>query len=75
VRGALYIPFCNWDGQHYLLLADLGYANPAAPYSIVCYPLFPLSIALTNTVLSNLYLAAFVNVTIFSFLFLWVYYA
>lgn len=75
VRGALYIPFCNWDGQHYLLLADRGYADPAARYSVTLLPLFPLSIALTKTVLLNLYLSAFVNVTIFSFLFLWVYYA
>lgn len=71
----LYIPFCNWDGQHYLLLADRGYADPAAQYSVGAYPLFPLSIALTNTVLLNLYRAAFVNVTVFSFLFVWVYYA
>ncbi len=71
----LYIPFCNWDGQHFLLLADRGYADPSAQYSVGCHPLFPLSIALTNTVVSNAYLAAFVNVTIFSFLLLWVYYA
>jgi Gpi18-like mannosyltransferase len=75
VRDTLYIPFCNWDGQHYLLLADWGYGSHAAQYSAGFYPLFPLSISLTNTVLSNLYLAALVNVTIFSFLFLWIYYA
>jgi len=59
------LPFCNWDGQHFLLLADRGYADPAAQYSVGTYPLFPLSISLTNTGLTNLYLAAFANVTIF----------
>jgi Gpi18-like mannosyltransferase len=74
-RDALYTPFCNWDGQHYLLLADRGYASPAARYSVGFYPLFPLSISLTKAVLFSPYLSALVNVTIFSFLFLWVYYA
>ena len=71
----LYIPFCNWDGQHFLMLAERGYSDPAVQYFVGCYPLFPLSVALTNAVLLNPYLSALVNVTIFSFLFLWVYYA
>jgi hypothetical protein len=71
----LYIPFCNWDGQHFLLLAERGYADPSVQYFVGCHPLFPLSIALTNSMLLNTYLAGLVNVTIFSFMFLWLFYA
>ena len=71
----LYTPFSNWDGQHFLLLAERGYSDPSVRYFVGCHPLFPLSIALTNTIALNPYLSALTNVTLFSFLFLWMFYA
>ena len=45
-----HIPFANWDGQHYLLLADQGYG--ALKYSPAFYPLYPGLIHLLSYVFS-----------------------
>jgi len=39
-RTAWYLPFANWDGQHYLILSDLGYKHWS--YSQVFFPLYPM---------------------------------
>lgn len=46
--SAWYIPFANWDGQHYLLLADYGYDHWQHSQSF--YPLFPALIRLLGLV-------------------------
>ena len=48
-----YIPFANWDGQHYLLLSDLGY-NQEYDRSggRQFYPLYPLLIRLLSILFS-----------------------
>ena len=44
-----YIPFANWDGQHYLLLSDLGYNQDYdRSGGRQFYPLYPLLIRLLS---------------------------
>jgi hypothetical protein len=43
--AGMLLPFINWDGQHYLLLATHGYPVPATPSSAF-FPLLPALIAL-----------------------------
>jgi hypothetical protein len=43
--AGMLLPFINWDGQHYLLLAAHGYPVPATPSSAF-FPLLPALIAL-----------------------------
>ena len=38
---AWFIPFANWDGQHYLRLVDQGYASEQSAASWHFYPLYP----------------------------------
>ena len=68
----LHVPFANWDAQHYLLLADRGYAGH--PHSHAFFPLYPLLIRLLNTLLGNLYVAAFILNMICSYLFCHLFY-
>jgi hypothetical protein len=51
-------PFANWDGQHYLMLSQKGYAA-SPPESAAFYPLFPLVTRLLRFITSDLFLAAF----------------
>ena len=66
------IPFANWDGQHYLILADWGYN--AVKASRAFFPLFPILIRFTNLLFRNFYLSAFVLNLILSYAFFWVFY-
>lgn len=54
-----YIPFANWDGQHYLLLADYGYGHWRHSQSF--YPLFPALIRLLSQVFSPAVSAVLLN--------------
>lgn len=65
-RTAWYLPFANWDGQHYLILSDLGYKHWA--FSQGFYPLYPMLMRVLSPVfppwvsgliLSYLFTAAF----------------
>ncbi|MDD9857655.1 MAG: mannosyltransferase family protein [Gammaproteobacteria bacterium] len=49
--SAWYLPFANWDGQHYLLLADRGYAVYRTTGSQAFYPLYPMLIGALSVVL------------------------
>jgi hypothetical protein len=62
-------PFANWDGQHYLGLAQDGYAG-ARPESVAFYPLFPTVTRLLGFITKDLFLAAFVASTIFGLCFI-----
>ena len=54
-----YIPFANWDGQHYLLLADYGYGHWRHSQSF--FPLFPALIRLLGFVVSPAVAAVLLN--------------
>ncbi len=54
-----YIPFANWDGQHYLLLADYGYGHWQHSQSF--YPLFPELIRVLSYVFSPAVSAVLLN--------------
>ncbi len=64
---ALYLPFANWDGQHYVLLAERGY--PGHPHSHAFFPLYPLAISAVQLILGDVYLSAFALNLLLSFLF------
>jgi len=49
--SAWYLPFANWDGQHYLLLSDRGYAVYPTTGSQAFYPLYPVLIGALSVVL------------------------
>lgn len=66
------IPFANWDGQHYLILADSGYNTVEA--SRAFFPLFPILIRLTNLFFRNFYLSAFVLNLFLSYTLSWIFY-
>ena len=68
---AWYLPFSNWDGQHYLINAV---EFPEYP-SFAFYPLFSLCIRLMNMVFGNIYVAALVLNFILSYLFIHLFYA
>ena len=68
---SLYLPFANWDGQHYLLLADRGY--PGHPHSHAFFPLYPWAISAVQLILGDVYLSAFVLNLLLSFLFCYVF--
>jgi hypothetical protein len=69
---SIYLPFSNWDGQHYLLLADKGYGfwQPSHEF----FPLFPLLIRFFQFFFKNFYFSAFIVNTLCSFLFFSFYY-
>ena len=68
---ALYLPFANWDGQHYVLLAERGY--PGHPHSHAFFPLYPWAISAAQLIPGNVYLSAFVLNLLLSFLFCYVF--
>ena len=67
VLDAFYLPFANWDGQHYALLADRGY--PGHPHSHAFFPLYPLAVRAVQLVLGDVYVSGFVLNLLLSFLF------
>lgn len=67
VLDALYLPFANWDGQHYVLLAERGYAGH--PHSHAFFPLYPWLISAVQLIPGDAYLAAFALNLLLSFLF------
>lgn len=73
IIDAIYLPFANWDGQHYLFLAENGYNIRAD--SNAFYPLYPMLIRGINLVFNNVYLAAFILNTALSYSFCYFFYA
>ena len=74
IIDAWYLPFSNWDGQHYLSNAV---AFPESPIPAF-YPLFSLCIRLMNMVFGvfgNIYFVALVLNLILSYLFIHLFYA
>ena len=71
VLDALYLPFTNWDGQHYVLLADWGYQGH--PHSHAFFPLYPLAISAVQLILGDVYVSAFVLNLLLSYLFCYVF--
>lgn len=71
VLDALYLPFANWDGQHYALLADRGYQRH--PHSHAFFPLYPMTIRAGRLILGNVYVSAFVLNLLLSYLFCYVF--
>jgi len=49
-RTAWYLAFANWDGQHYLILSDLGYKHWS--FSQGFYPLYPMLMRALSPVFS-----------------------
>jgi hypothetical protein len=72
VLDLIYLPFSNWDGQHYLLLADKGYGFWQPSHAF--FPLFPKAITFLSFFVGNFYLSAFIANLLFSYLFLVFYY-
>ncbi len=70
---AIYLPFSNWDGQHYLLLAERGYAHWR--YGQAFFPLYPLLISLVTVLLKNIYLSAFLLNLLLSYLMAYAFFA
>ena len=54
--------FSNWDGGHYLGIAEMGYSEK---FQYAFFPLYPLAIRLLNLVTQN-YLAAAVLISLIS---------
>ena len=76
IIDAWYLPFSNWDGQHYLRIADRGHgAIENFTHNFAFYPLFPMCIRLMNMVFGNIYIAALVLNLILSYLFIHLFYA
>ena len=76
ILDAWYLPFSNWDGQHYLRIADRGHgAIENFTHNFAFYPLFPMCIRLMNMVFGNIYIAALVLNLILSYLFIHLFYA
>ena len=69
---SIYIPFSNWDGQHYLLLADKGYGFVQQSQGF--FPFFPMLIKFFGCFTRNLYLSAFMVNFVFSYLFVVIFY-
>jgi hypothetical protein len=63
---SIYLPFSNWDGQHYLILAEKGY--DFSERSQAFFPLYPMTIKLINQGFDNVYLSAFILNTITTYL-------
>jgi hypothetical protein len=76
--NSVFLPFSNWDGQHYLLLADRGYEQVNnfrnIRGSLAFFPLFPELIRLLGFLTGNFYLSAFIINLVFSFLFILFFY-
>ena len=72
IVDAIYIPFANWDAQHYLLLSYYGYYENNI--SSAFYPLYPFLIRIVNIVFNNIYLSAFVLTTILNYSFCYYFY-
>lgn len=70
--NSIYLPFSNWDGQHYLILADKGYGFSQSSQAF--FPLFPLSIKVMNFLVRNFYASALLVNLLFSYLFFIFYY-
>jgi len=49
-RTAWYLAFANWDGQHYLILSDLGYKH--WNFAQAFYPLYPMLMRALSAVFS-----------------------
>lgn len=64
-------PFANWDGQHYLAIADWGYEYK--PASQAFFPLYPALIYLATQVFADYHVAAFILNCILSYLFILCY--
>jgi len=69
---AFYLPFANWDGQHYLLLADWGYDY--WDHSQAFFPLYPGLIHLINYFIPNIYLSAFLLNMVLSYIFVYLFF-
>jgi hypothetical protein len=50
--------WANFDGEHYLRIAQFGYTTISGQSQYAFFPLFPLLIKIIGTVTSNYYLAA-----------------
>ncbi len=58
-----YVPFANWDGQHYLLLSDRGYGHAETPAgSRTFFPLYPLLIRALSYLMPRTAAAALLSV-------------
>jgi len=64
---ASHLPFANWDGQHYALLADRGYEGN--PHSHAFFPLYPAAIRTVQFILGDVYLSGLVLNLLLSYLF------
>lgn len=73
ILHAIYLPFANWDGQHYLFLAENGYNIKKD--SNAFYPLYPMLIRGINIVFNNVYITAFILNTVLSYTFCYFFYA
>jgi hypothetical protein len=62
-------PFLNWDGHHYLFLAQDGYSAERQG-ALAFYPLFPLTTTLVRLLSFDVFEAAFITTTLFGLLFL-----
>ena len=71
VLDAIYLPFANWDGQNYLLIAERGYLAPSAQPAF--FPLYPLAIRAAQLILVDIYVSAFVVNLLLSFLFCYIF--
>jgi hypothetical protein len=63
----LNLPFSNWDGEHYLYLAENGYRPSEAKNAF--YPLLPLLIRAVSWITGNVFGAAMLTVTLLFFVF------
>lgn len=72
ILHSFYLPFSNWDGQHYLLLATKGYGTLGPSHAF--FPLFPILIRLVNYVISDVYIATFFVNLVLSYFFLVFFY-
>ncbi len=75
---SVFLPFSNWDGQLYLLLADRGYEQTSSDRNmsgaLAFFPLFPELIRYLGFLTADIYLSAFIVNLLFSFLFILFFY-
>ena len=70
-EGDFFISFANWDGGHFLGIAEHGYSEK---FQYAFFPLYPLAIKLLSQITGNYLLAALLISTVASFLGLQLFY-
>lgn len=71
--ASVFAPFINWDGQHYLNLAENGYPKKISSVTAF-YPLYPMIVRIFNNLFGHLAVSAILVSLTSSFLFMYFFF-